>query len=218
MDRLFLAIKNVVNFKKTSRVIIVAAIALVAVLSVGFAVNRAADRPSTEQFLFCTSQFPEVILTDNIDGGQANSIIQTVVSKEGGIISDMLSDNEIAPGTVPNLPGAGVVYPEIIERNLDIITGSPGLHSSIVPYIQAHQAEYDEIVALGDVALAYIITKFEKGRQTDLRGWIMAFACYDIVGVDDAFQSSVAWTGQEWYDENKSIIMDMRPHVFTNGD
>lgn len=37
-------IKNVLNFRKPSRVIIVAAVALVAVLSVGFAVNRATDR------------------------------------------------------------------------------------------------------------------------------------------------------------------------------
>ncbi|GHV17160.1 hypothetical protein FACS189425_02830 [Clostridia bacterium] len=35
-------VKNVLNFKKRSRVIIVAAIALVAIISVGFAVNRAA--------------------------------------------------------------------------------------------------------------------------------------------------------------------------------
>jgi len=96
---------------------------------------------------------------------------------------------------------------EIIERNLDIITSSPAYHSSITPYIQAHQAEYDEIVALGDFALAYMIAQFEKGGQTDLRGWIMAFACRDIIGGELVFKYSAAGTGQEWYDENKELIM-----------
>jgi len=41
-------VKNVLNFKKTSRVIIVAAIALVAVLSVGFAVNKAVSQSLVE--------------------------------------------------------------------------------------------------------------------------------------------------------------------------
>ncbi|WHH59310.1 hypothetical protein [Petroclostridium sp. X23] len=41
-------IKNVLNFKKTSRVIIVAAVALVAVLSIGFAVNRIVNAPLIE--------------------------------------------------------------------------------------------------------------------------------------------------------------------------
>jgi len=42
-------IKNVLNFKKHSRVIIVTAVALVAVLSVGFAVNRVGDTQSLLQ-------------------------------------------------------------------------------------------------------------------------------------------------------------------------
>ena len=41
-------VKNVLNFKKPSRVIIVAAVALVAVLSVGFAVNRIVNAPLIE--------------------------------------------------------------------------------------------------------------------------------------------------------------------------
>ncbi|MCL2058262.1 MAG: hypothetical protein FWH01_04270 [Oscillospiraceae bacterium] len=41
-------VKNVLNFKKTSRVIIVAAIALVAVLSVGFAMNKIVNAPLIE--------------------------------------------------------------------------------------------------------------------------------------------------------------------------
>lgn len=41
-------IKNVLNFRKPSRVIIVAAVALAAVLSIGFAVNRAINEPLIE--------------------------------------------------------------------------------------------------------------------------------------------------------------------------
>jgi len=103
---------------------------------------------------------------------------------------------------------------EIIDRNLGVITSSPSYASSIAPYIREHQSEYDEIVALGDSALAHMIALFEEGGRTDLRGWIMAFAIRDILGGDDIFKPSAAETGQEWYDENKELIHDMRPHVF----
>ncbi|NLO48225.1 MAG: DUF4825 domain-containing protein [Clostridiales bacterium] len=47
-------IKNVLNFKKPSRVIIAAAVALAAVLSVGFAVNKAAQIHDPQSFNFGT--------------------------------------------------------------------------------------------------------------------------------------------------------------------
>ena len=41
-------IKNVLNFKKSSRIIIIVAVALVAVFSIGFAVNKTVERPLIE--------------------------------------------------------------------------------------------------------------------------------------------------------------------------
>jgi len=110
-----------------------------------------------------------------------------------------------------------IIIDEIIERNLDIIISSsnPLASSTVMPYIQAHRVEFDEIVSLGDDALAYMIALFEQGGQTGLRGWIMAYACHYIL---DGQTSLTAGTGQDWYDENKSLIMAMRPHVFLNGN
>ncbi len=59
-------IKNVLNFKKPSRVIIVAAVALVAVLSVGLAVSRAGDETNYD--------IPDITATETIDGAQAKAL------------------------------------------------------------------------------------------------------------------------------------------------
>ena len=93
---------------------------------------------------------------------------------------------------------------ETVGKNLDILTSSPMFASNILPYIEAHQAEYDEIVALGNDALEYMFSVFEKGNQNGLRGWIMALACCDILGIDTAFENPTAATGQEWYDQYKT--------------
>lgn len=59
-------IKNVLNFKKPSRIIIVAVVALVAVLSVGLTVNRISDEDNYD--------IPNIIATETIDGAQATAL------------------------------------------------------------------------------------------------------------------------------------------------
>jgi len=89
---------------------------------------------------------------------------------------------------------------DIIESRLDVIVSSPKTASYPGAYINEHFIEYDEIVALGDKALQYMFSVFEKGGQTGLRGWIMALACSDIIGEDLLFSETQVNTGQEWYD------------------
>jgi len=92
------------------------------------------------------------------------------------------------------------VISEIIDSNLDIITSSPASSSNPGDYIHSHEAEYNEIVALGDDALQYMFSKFDEGGQYGLRGWIMALACCDILGVETEFNNPIYQTGQAWYD------------------
>jgi beta-lactamase regulating signal transducer with metallopeptidase domain len=65
---------------------------------------------------------------------------------------------------------------KIIERNLEIITSSPTLSRYSLDYINAHKAEYNEIIALGSAALQYMLPISDNG----MKGAIMASACRDI--------------------------------------
>lgn len=70
-------IKNVLNFKKPSRIIIVAAVALAAVLSVGFAVDRAVDKHLPMQGVNLAQLQPEAVL---------RHIAQVTGAADGGVI------------------------------------------------------------------------------------------------------------------------------------
>ncbi|MCL1872769.1 MAG: hypothetical protein FWF85_01460, partial [Clostridiales bacterium] len=65
---------------------------------------------------------------------------------------------------------------KIIEQNLEIIMSSPLYVSNSLEYINAHKAEYDEIIALGSAALPYLLPISDNG----LKGAIMTAACLDI--------------------------------------
>ncbi|MGF7141631.1 beta-lactamase regulating signal transducer with metallopeptidase domain [Anaerotaenia torta] len=112
------------------------------------------------------------------------------------------------------MPNEDFDFIETIEGNLDIIAENPAYASNVYAYITAHQTEYDEIVALGDNALQYMFAQFEKGGQYGLRGWIMAYACRDILGGDSVFTPKAAGSGQEWYDAYKLFIIDQQPQSF----
>jgi len=93
---------------------------------------------------------------------------------------------------------------DIIERNLDSIAENTLALSSIHPSEQVRwHAEYDEIVALGNDALQYMFSIFERGGQTEFRGYIMAIACHDILGIDTSRENLTFSTGQDWYDTYK---------------
>ena len=96
---------------------------------------------------------------------------------------------------------------DIIERNLDIIT-EPSPVSNPYFYIDAHRTEYGEIVFLGKDALQYMFSLFDMGNQHGLRGFIMASACREIMGLDPEFSNAEIDTGQKWYDAYKSGLRD----------
>ena len=94
------------------------------------------------------------------------------------------------------------IIARVVERNLDIIT-SPSPVSNPYFCIGAHRAEYDEIVALGNDAFQYMFSVFDMGNQQGLRGFIMASACCEIMGLDPEFSNAEIDTGQKWYDAYK---------------
>jgi len=76
-------IKNVLNFRKPSRVIITLAVALVAVLSVGFAVNRASDNSIDESKLLTKLGYSKEFVLNVIDH-------RTVFSEDNEHISQII--------------------------------------------------------------------------------------------------------------------------------
>ena len=92
----------------------------------------------------------------------------------------------------------------LIEENLAAIMSSPENSSNPQDYINAHQAEYNAILALETQALPYLFTEFEKGGQTGLKGYIMQNLCWDILGEDNIQYASK--DPQDWYDTFKEHV------------
>lgn len=86
-----------------------------------------------------------------------------------------------------------------IEEYLEVIMSSPMESSNSQDYIDAHPAEYQGILNLGDEALNYMLAQFEKGGQTGLKGHIMMALCQDLLGDRDNV-AEVYKSPQEWYD------------------
>lgn len=64
---------------------------------------------------------------------------------------------------------------------LRTICSSPVEASSTAAYIQAHQAEYDRLVALEQETLRYCFREFLAGQGQGLRGAVMECACQEIM-------------------------------------
>jgi len=99
--------------------------------------------------------------------------------------------------------GANVATPVTantqIEEYLEIIVSSPKASSNPHDYIKAHQNEYESILKMGDVALIYLLSQFEKGGKNDLKGYIMMTLCKELLGVRNNVTDRTL-SPQEWYD------------------
>lgn len=94
-----------------------------------------------------------------------------------------------------------------IANALEIIMSSPRASSNPQDYINAHQEEFNSILALDSEALPYLFAQFEKGGQTDLRGHIMERLCRSILGIEDIQYASQS--PQDWYDTYKRSLQRM---------
>lgn len=86
-----------------------------------------------------------------------------------------------------------------IEAYLEVIMSSPMESSNSQDYIDAHPAEYQGILNLGDEALTYLLAQFEKGGQNGLKGHIMMALCKDLLGDRDNVTEE-ALSPQAWYE------------------
>ena len=122
-------------------------------------------------------------------------------------LSRVCAGEDVAPAQDPHstaaLPPADLSASEKIAALLDAICASPAQSSSPSDYVAAHDAEYQKLIDYGAYTLLYCYKEFLKGGQTDLRGWIMSFACQSIADVwgetPEPLENAVL-TGQDWFD------------------
>ena len=109
------------------------------------------------------------------------------------------------------------------------IANNPDCAASSNPftYIEAKQAQYNEILSYGSSAVDCFVEQLRAG-ENGLQGYIMAVACADITGIGDKDTGADWATAQEWlalYDksdkdtfippqnENDDVYMEDRPQM-----
>ena len=93
-----------------------------------------------------------------------------------------------------------------IAELLDTICASPGVFaSSPAQYIEAHEAEYQELLGYREYTLRFCFSEFLRGGQTDLRSHIMRAAIDEIA--PEAQLRLYAETGQVYFDEWKAAAL-----------
>ncbi len=102
-----------------------------------------------------------------------------------------------------------------IAALLDAICTSPTADSAPGAYINAHKAEYEELLGYGEYTLRYCFARFDEGSETGLDGHIMMQACEDIAagwGEKPSVSSQSADgvpTGQIWYSAFKNNALGL---------
>ena len=91
------------------------------------------------------------------------------------------------------------------EKLIDAICSAPLESSAPGAYIEAHRAEYDQLLANPEQTLRYCFEQFLKGGQTGLEGLVMSIACQDILDLwGETYEPEpsygVIMTGQSWFD------------------
>lgn len=89
-----------------------------------------------------------------------------------------------------------------ISSLLDTICSSPLEASSTAAYIGEHQAEYRQLVGMGQDTLAYCFREFLTGRGQGLRGSVMEYACQEILLAWGMKQEEVECSyggAEEWF-------------------
>jgi beta-lactamase regulating signal transducer with metallopeptidase domain len=110
------------------------------------------------------------------------------------------------------------VTPIIIDQNLDIIMSSPMYSSNPADYIAAHRKEYETILKIGDDALNYLLSCFEKGEGDTLKGHIMMALCNDLLGAKSNL-SGQNLRPSEWYRQLQvAVETELPDYVYTGDD
>lgn len=90
-----------------------------------------------------------------------------------------------------------------IDLCLRRIASSPAYSSNPYDYIDAHPAEFAELVGYGEYMLRYSFGKFLQGGEDGLTDYLMATACEEIAvqwGQTVLTDSMAFLAGQQWFD------------------
>lgn len=184
-------IKNVLNYKKSSFWILAVAVLVCCVVVAGFVSNPQVpfdlEKTEAEAMLFSSGETALLKIGEAAFDHYYSSFMGEDIPKEYRITGYKL--NNIS---------------QFVEDNLKIIMSSPQTSSNPQDYIDAHQREYNAILALDARALPYLFSEFEQGGQTGLKGHIMARLCRKILFEENI--SYEATSPQDWYDTYKAHV------------
>ena len=187
-------IKNVLKFKKPSRLILIASIGLAAVITVGLTVNRITDVDTLDvededNRIYGTYEY-------NTDTNEF-----TLIDNSGGHSTE-------SNGTTPSDVNSTAVS-QRVEDGLRTIMSSPLTSSNPQDYIDAHRDEYENLtLKYPDGVLDYLLSQFEAENADGLRGHIMMLLCKEMLGVQNNVTDE-SLSPQEWYSQ-LSIISEIK--------
>lgn len=121
--------------------------------------------------------------------------------------SEELSEsyNQQTANLTPFLDGEavdGIVASTIEKKLTEMVGDSKGLGLADECIVR-HPQEYQDIKNMGVPALKYMLSKFQRGTQFDLKGEIMQKLCMDMLGSRVLLDPSVTYDSpQEWFDKS----------------
>jgi len=187
-------IKNVLKFKKPSRLILIASIGLAAVITVGLTVNRITDVDTLD--------------VEDEDNRIYGAYKYNTDTNEFTLIDNSGGHNTESNGTTPSDVNSSSVS-QRVEDGLRTIMSSPLTSSNPQDYIDAHRDEYENLtLKYPDGVLDYLLSQFEAENADGLRGHIMMLLCKEMLGVQNNVTDE-SLSPQEWYSQ-LSIISEIK--------
>ena len=187
-------IKNVLKFKKPSRLILIASIGLAAVITVGLTVNRITDVDTLD--------------VEDEDNRIYGAYEYNADTNEFTLIDNSSGHNTESNGTTPSDVNSSAVS-QRVEDGLRTIMSSPLTSSNPQDYIDAHRDEYENLtLKYPDGVLDYLLSQFEAENADGLRGHIMMILCKEMLGVQNNVTDE-SLSPQEWYSQ-LSIISEIK--------
>ena len=127
---------------------------------------------------------------------------------------DLLDTQKYVLTQTQNCYAQAIVYGKIdtitgLPAILKTICSSPAVSSRPGDYIEAHPAEYRELLYCGDYTLEYAYSEFLRGGQTGLAGHILLSAMQDLLG-GEARSLAQSGTAQTWFDQWKGYAVQLR--------
>jgi len=165
-----------------------------------FCVRITADYSTTGlYFLSANGSFVPNGTGGDCEGDYHEFRIKSLGNNEYQIVS--IGTGGGAQGLMPTNPAD---QKQFVEDRINIIMSSPQTSSNSQDYIDAHQTEYNAILALDAHALPYLFSEFEKSGQTGLKGHIMERLCRTILGGEDIKYANS--NPQDWYNTFKAHV------------